>query len=118
MNSVILTFVVGYLVDQIANAGAKLNVATLQTGFATWLETASPWLKAHPTFLAMVDNTANPVIAAAVTACQDEPDLKAAIVALAEQNSAAAEGAILALVKGAAPQLAAMLGDVPSTAAA
>jgi hypothetical protein len=110
MNSVIIPFVVGYLLDQLAAAGAALTNATVKTGFANWLGTASPWLKSHPAFEAMIINVANPLIDAALAACQDEPDLKAAVLALYGKNRVAAEAAFFALIKQAAPQLAPIFG--------
>ena len=112
MNSVIIPFVIGYLLDQLAAAGAALNNASVKTGFATWLGTASPWLKAHPTFEMMVINVANPVIDSVLAACQDEPDLKAVVLALAAKNRAAGEAALFSLIKQAAPQLGPVLGAI------
>ena len=108
MNSVIVPFVVGYLLDQVATATAS-SAPKWSAGFDEWVTTASPWLKAHPAFATMIENVANPIIVAVAAALQDETDLKAAIVALAGTNPAAASAALLALVKQSAPGLGPVL---------
>lgn len=110
MNTVILPFVLGYLLDETAAFAAGEDATKVEAGFDSWLDDASPWLKQHPRIEAMLEHVANPVIEAALKGLQDEADLKAAILAMAAKNNGAASAALLALVKQAAPELQAVLG--------
>jgi hypothetical protein len=108
MNSVILTLALGYVLQRAAEVGASENWAQDTTDFKTWLQTKAPYVAGHPQTAAAIEAVADPAIEALGKALQDTPDLKAAILALAANNDAAAMAALTSLATQSAPQLAAI----------
>lgn len=106
MNNIILPYVVGFVLQELAAE----NFTAEAPKFDAWLETASPWLKAHPRTVHLLESVAHPALAAIQLAVRDEPDMKAAILALAAKNLPAAEAAVLSIAKVAVPALGGLLG--------
>ena len=108
MNSLILPMVLGYVLTQLASAGAAENWAADEAAFDKYLQ-QNAYLKNHPQLDAMLENIAHPLILGIAKATQDSPDIKAAVLALANKDTGAAGAAMIALATTSAPQLTAML---------